>query len=80
MKNKRNEPGGGRGRCRANVYVTWKGCLGPWMVVREEVQEQVLPLLQLHGKVPTAREGRVGRDEQTKASWKELSQWKTEKD
>lgn len=30
---------------------TWKGCLGSWMGVREEMEEQVLHLLRLQVKI-----------------------------
>lgn len=33
-----------------HLYHTWKGCLGPWMELREKFRAYVLHLLRLQGK------------------------------
>lgn len=42
------------GGMHVKLCLTYKGCLGPWMVVRERVQEQVLHTLGSQGKCQEA--------------------------
>eukprot|EP00061_Rhincodon_typus_P004188 g21956.t1 len=43
---------------------TWKVCLGPWILGREEENKQVLHFQQLQGKVPLGYVGSDGRVDQ----------------